>query len=283
MRGGGYDLIHSSLSLSCTMPPRRAPPPPPPPPPSGGLTLRTAALWLVFFVPLTAGLVTWAGHARVTTVAGAGIACSAAAGAAVETALASLLVGRRDLALASSGGRVLGHSALVDGSANLHPQADQLLLSPPPSGVALPGRCLPLAGSSGGWVEIALRTPAPAPHPTSPHDTRDWVPPPPFFVTSVTLEAPPPALSFPEGKAALPAVLSVSLATRKGAGGGWEWTEAGEAMYNASAAAGSVARLAQTSLLQAPGPARAVRLRVVANGGGESGTCLYRVRVHGEE
>ena len=261
-----------------TMPPRRAPPPAQPPHLLRGLSLAAAATTPAVVVLTTAAIITRLSLGRLAAVqAGAPAAAAAAAESAIEAALAALLAGRRDLALHAAGGRVVGHSPLAGagGEASaaapaLHPQAHQWLLSPPPGGVPLPGRCLPLAGAAGGWVEVRLRVPS---------VTTEAPPPPPYLVSAITLEAPPPALSFPEGRAALPSRLGVSLSTDATDG---RWADAGEVAYNASAVAG-LTGLAQTTRLAAPGPARAVRLRVLANQGHPGATCLYRVRVHGEE
>ena len=290
------------------MPPRRPPPPPPP----RAVSLRTAACWLAGAVALTAALITVLAHRllllQATTAAGPG-SMAAAAGAAMEAALGDLLVGRRDWALSSAGGRVTAHSPLAPGVAPfeqvrrasrggggsglvlgvgagrqtggrdappadaVHPLASQWLLSPAPGGIPLPGRCLPLAGSSGGWVEVSLRQP---PATTTPP-----------VISSMTLEAPPPELAFDEGARALPAVLAVSLS----ADGGVTWAEAGVVGYEQTdvdtsarvgGGRGSLGALAQTTRLSFPGPANAVRLQVVANFGHPEWTCLYRVRVHAE-
>ena len=292
------------------MPPRRAAPPAS----KRTVSLATAAWWLAAAVGVSVGVATALARHRLAAFqaavnggrGGAGAGAPAGAVTPVESTLGDLLVGRRDWALASAGGRVVAHSRLapgvVVGGGNgeagppaawwqrqrrqqqathpaVHPLASRWLLTPPPGGVPLPGRCLPLAGASGGFVELRLRSAggvASASASASSSSSAAAQAPP--VVSAITLEAPPPDLAFPEGANALPAVLAVSLS----ADGGRTWADAGEAAYHTPDVPRLGGHLAQTGRLATPGPATDVRLVVVANHGHPDCTCLHRVRVHAE-
>lgn len=257
------------------MPPRRAPPPPRPE--LVPLLSRSISLLPV----VTAGLAAAVALSALVSARSSAVASRRAweatapllAASAAQAALSATLAGPgRDWALAYAGGRVTAHSPLEPGTPAaqavrgrgaplVHPRASAWVLTPPPGGVALPGACLPLAGTSGGWVELRLAGSTARPP----------------RVTGLSVDAPPAASAWPDGLAALPAVLSVSLSE---AGDGSDWVEGGEVRL-AEPAPGVVPPVVLP--LPSPGRARLVRLRVVANRGWARGTCLHRVRVHGEE
>ncbi|KAI5080891.1 hypothetical protein GOP47_0004074 [Adiantum capillus-veneris] len=179
---------------------------------------------------------------------------------------------RPDYALASGGGRVVGHSpaykptsttpswvdripTLFMRSTRIHPLA-HIILQP---SFNQPGQCLPLA-SSKVYVEVALRTPIYADQVTLSHVSESIA----YDVSSAPKEfqvygLPPP------------------LSTSKPA----SWVLMGEFKYdihNAVAAQGfALWEMAKNTLIST------IKLQVLSNYGSASHTCIYRLQVHGKE
>ncbi|GMH41280.1 hypothetical protein BSKO_09190 [Bryopsis sp. KO-2023] len=193
------------------------------------------------------------------------------------------ITGLPDYALATAGASVVGHSALLRGfhlctwssfalwpcfiefcmecsktmgfgAQMIHPLADELVLRPG----TLPGRCLPLAGSSGS-IDVRLRAPV--------------------AITAITLEHIDKRIAY-RGQWS-PAVKEFEVwgfnATRKGKGmEGFE--ELGRYAFEEDG------RHVQTfDMVDGKLPVSHIRLKIISNHGSGDYTCLYRVRVHGNE
>ncbi|MCO5612378.1 hypothetical protein L7F22_066645 [Adiantum nelumboides] len=189
-----------------------------------------------------------------------------------DMSLMSVVGARPDYALASGGGRVVGHSlaftpassapswidkipTFLIRSTRIHPLA-HIILQP---SFNQPGQCLPLA-TSNVYVEVALRTPIYADQVTLSHVSKSIA----YDVSSAPKEfqvygLPPP------------------LSTSKPA----SWVLVGEFEYDVdspmAAQAFALSETAKNTLIST------IKLQILSNYGSPSHTCIYRLQVHGKE